>query len=99
MTVKEKETSRCDIIDMAILSDYIIQKKTTEKMIKYIDLQIECQKMWKKKVRVIPTGIIDRNIKSYIGKISGSHNIYNLQRSAILGTTHIPRKVLSLKPE
>ena len=104
LIVQEKETNRCVIIDVAIPSDYNIQKKTTEKMSKYTDLQIECQRMWNKKVEVIPviigaTGIVDRNIKSYIRKIPGSHNIYNLQRSAILGTAHILRKVLSIKPE
>ena len=53
---------------MAIPSDYNIQKKTTEKMSKYVDLQIECQRLWNKKVEVIPviigaTGIVDKNIK------------------------------------
>lgn len=89
---------------MAIPSDYNIQKKATEKMSKYVDLQIECQRMWRKKVEVIPviigaTGVVDKNIRSYVGKIPGHHNIYNLQRSAILGTAHILRKVLSIKPE
>ena len=45
------------------------------------------------------TGIVDKNIKKYVGRISGHHNIYNLQRSAILGTAHILRKVLSIKPD
>ena len=57
---------------MAIPSDYNIPKKATEKMSKYVDLQIECQKLWNKKVEVIPvimhaTGIVDKNIKKYIG--------------------------------
>ena len=56
-----------------------------------------------KKVEVIPviigtTGIVDKNIKKYVGRISGCHDIYSLQRSAILGTAHILRKVLSIKP-
>ena len=91
LIVQEKETNRCVIIDVAIPSDHNIQRKTMEKMSKYIDLQIECQRMWNKKVEVIPvtigaTGIVDRNIKTYIAKIPGSHNIHNLQRSAILGS-------------
>ena len=76
-------------------------------MSKYTDLQIECQRIWNKRVEVIPviidaTGLVDRNINTYIkyqGKIPGSHNIYNLQRSAILRTAHILRKVLSIKSE
>ena len=45
------------IIDVAISSDYNIQKKVTEKMSKYVDLQIECQRLWNKKVEVIPVTI------------------------------------------
>ena len=94
----------CQIIDVAIPSDYNIQKKTTEKISKYVDLQIECQRLWNKKVEVIPviigaTGIVDKKIKKYVGRIPGCHNIYSLQRSAILGTAHILRKVLSIKPD
>ena len=34
------------IIDMTIPSDYNIQKKAIEKMSKYVDFQIDCQRMW-----------------------------------------------------
>ena len=73
-------------------------------MSKYVDLQIECQRMWNKKVEVIPviigaTRIVDKNIQSYLKKIPGKHDIYNAQRSAILGTAHILRKVLSTKED
>ena len=99
--VIQKKFDRCQIIDVAIPSDYNIQEKATEKMSKYVDLQIECQRLWNKKVEVIPviigaTGIVDKNIKKYVGRIPGCHNIYSLQRSAILGTAHILRKVLSI---
>ena len=92
--IQEKDSERCLIIDVAIPSDYNIQKKTIEKMSKYVDLQIECQRMWNKKVQVIPiiigaTGIVEKGIQSYLQKIPGKHNFYNLQRSAILGTAHI----------
>ena len=102
--IQEKDSEKCLIIDVAIPSDYNIQKKATEKMSKYVDLQIECQRMWNKKVEVIPivigaTGIVEKGIQSYLQKIPGKHNLYNLQRSAILGTAHILRKVLSIKPD
>ena len=89
---------------MAIPSDYNIQKKATEKMSKYVDLKIESQRLWNKKVEVIPvikgvTGIVDNNIKKYVGRIPGCHDIYSLQRSAILGTAHILSKVMSIKPD
>ena len=104
IVVQEKTSDRCQIIDVAIPSDYNIQKKATEKMSKYVDLQIEYQRLWNKKVDVIPiiigaTGIVDKSIKKYVGRIPGCHNIYSLQRSAILGTAHILRKTLSIKPD
>ena len=100
----KKKSDRCQHIDVAIPSDYNIQKKATEKMSKYVDIQIECQRIWNKKVEVISviigaTGIVDKNIKRYVGRIPGCHNIYSLQRSAILGTAHILGKVLSIKPD
>ena len=57
-----------------------------------------------RKVEVIPviigaTGIVDKSMKKYVGRIPGCHIIYSLQRSAILGTAHVLRKVLSIKPD
>ena len=73
-------------------------------MSKYVDLQMECQRIWNKKVEAIPviigvTGIDRQEHKKYVGRIPGCHDIYSLQRSAILGTAHILRKVLSIKPD
>ena len=101
IVIKEKDTDKCVMIDVAIPSDYNIQKKATEKMNKYVDLQIECQRMWNKKIEVIPivigaTGVVEKNLTKYLSRIPGKHNIYNLQRSAILGTAHILRKTLSI---
>ena len=102
--IKQKETDMCLIIDVAIPSDYNIQKKATKKMIKYVDLQIECQRMWDKTAEVVPiiigaTVVVEKNLKKYLNRIPGCHNVYNLQRSSILGTAYILRKVLSIKPD
>ena len=40
-----ERNNMCLTIDVAICSDYNIQKKATEKMTKYVDLQIECQRI------------------------------------------------------
>ena len=80
IVIQEKKSDRCQIIEIAIPSGYNIQKQATEKMSKYVDLQIECQRLWNKKVEVIPviicaTGIVDKNIKKYVGRIPGCHNL------------------------
>ena len=54
IVIQEEKSDRCQIIDVAIPSDCNIQKMATENMSKYIDLQIECQRLWNKKVEVIP---------------------------------------------
>ena len=101
IVIQAKQTDKCMIIDVTIPHDYKIQKMATEKMSKYVSFQIECQRMCNKRVQVIPVIIstTDKNIKKCMGKIPGHHNIYNLQRSAILGTAYILRRVLSIKPE
>ena len=45
IVIQVKKSDRCQIIDVAIPSYYNIQKKATEKMSKYVDFQIECQRL------------------------------------------------------
>jgi uncharacterized protein YlxP (DUF503 family) len=42
------------LIDVAISGDRNVIKKEAEKILKYIDLTIEIQRMWNVKTRVIP---------------------------------------------
>jgi len=56
--------------------------------------------MWKVKTRVIPvimgvTGTISKSFRKYISNIPGNHKVRELQKTAILGTAHILRKVLT----
>jgi hypothetical protein len=74
-------------------------KKEVEKILKYKDLTIEIQRMWKVKTRVIPviigsTGTISKSFRKYISNIPGNHEMKELQKTTILGTAHILRKVL-----
>ena len=70
------------------------------KILKYKDLTIEIQRMWNVKTMVIPviigaTGTISKSFKKYVGNIPGSREVRELQKTAILGTAHILRKVLT----
>ena len=70
IVIQKKNSDRCQIIDVAIPSDYNIQKKATE-MSKYVDLQLECQRILNKKVEVIPviigaTAIVTRTSRSML---------------------------------
>jgi hypothetical protein len=56
--------------------------------------------MWNVKPKVIPiiigaTGTISNSFKKYMSNIPGNHEVKELQKTAILGTAHILRKVLT----
>jgi hypothetical protein len=55
--------------------------------------------MWNMKCFVIPviigaTGIINKGLKKYLETISGNHSIDSLQKTAVLETSYIVRKLL-----
>jgi len=74
-------------------------KEEAEKIIKYKDLTTEIQRMWNVKKKVIPviigaTGTISKSFRKYVSNVPGKHEVKELQKTAILGTAHILRKVL-----
>jgi len=74
-------------------------KKEAEKILKYKDLKIEIQRMWNVKAKVIPviigaTGTFSKSFRKYVSNIPGKHDAKEVQKTAILGTAHILRKVL-----
>ena len=87
------------LTDVAISGDRNVIKKEAEKILKYKDLTIEIQRMWSVKTKVIPviigaTGTIAMSFRKYICNVTGKHEVKELQKTAILGTAHILRKVL-----
>jgi hypothetical protein len=40
------------------------------------------------------TGIVTKGLRKYLETIPGKHSIDSLQKTAVLGTSHIIRKVL-----
>jgi phage replication-related protein YjqB (UPF0714/DUF867 family) len=43
----------------------------------------------------VATGTISKSFRKYVSKIPGSHEVKELQKTAILGTAHMLRKVLT----
>ena len=52
--IRDNEAGTCMLIDVVISGDRNVIKKEAEKILKYKDLTIEIQRMWKVKTRVIP---------------------------------------------
>jgi ABC-type methionine transport system permease subunit len=55
--------------------------------------------MWNMKCTIIPvtigaTGIVTRSLRKNLEAVPGKHSIVSLQKSSILGKSHIIRKVL-----
>jgi hypothetical protein len=56
--------------------------------------------MWNVKARVIPvvigaTETASKSLRKYVSNIPRTHDVKELQKTAILGTVHILRKVLT----
>ena len=73
--------------------------KEADKILKYKDLTIEIQRTWNVKTKVMPviieaTGTISNSFIKYVSNILGKHEVKKLQKTAMLGTAHILRKVL-----
>jgi hypothetical protein len=55
--------------------------------------------MWNVKTNMMlviigATGTISKSFRKYMSNVPGKHKIKEIQKPAILGTAHIPRKVL-----
>jgi len=96
--IRNNEKKTCMLIDVAISGDRNVIKKGFEKILKYKDLTIEIKRMWNVKTKVIPviigaTGTISKSLRKYVSNIPGNHEDKELQKTAILGTAHILRKM------
>jgi len=49
--------------------------------------------MWNVKIKMIPV-IIGATFGKYVSNLPGKHEVKELQKTAILGTAHIIRKIL-----
>ena len=98
----DKESNNTLLIDIAVPGDLRVKKSECEKREKYEELRIEIEKVWKTKARVVPIVVgamgAQNDLKKYVtGVLEFKDNIVNeLQSIAVLGTSHILRKVLTI---
>ncbi|KAJ8024707.1 hypothetical protein HOLleu_34687 [Holothuria leucospilota] len=102
IVVKDFKEKKCLLIDVAVPSDKNISIKTTEKLSKYKDLEIEICRMWQMKTETVPVvvgalGMCKKGMNAYLNKLPGQIDMNLVQKTALLGTAHILRKMLSIK--
>ena len=97
--VMEKDSKKALIIDIASSGDHNVIEKESEKVEKYQDLKREIKKLWNlRSFDVIPVvvgalGSVSRRIAQGLEQIGIEVRIGLLQKTALLGTVRILRKV------
>ena len=99
IVLKNKKDKTCLLIYMTTLRDTNTSTKTTGKLNKYIDWEIEVEHLWELKtttaaVAMRALGTI-KDMENYTNKIPG--NIHELQKMTLLSKARLLRRVLSIK--
>ena len=84
---------------MAVPADRNVVQNEAEKKLKYKSLCIEIKRICNLKCVIIPviigaTGTVTRSVRRNLEAVPGKHSIDSLQKTAVLGTSHMIRKVL-----
>lgn len=101
IVVIDKQRKKCQIVDIAIPVDGRIDKKEEEKIEKYQELAREIKKLWNLKVKVIPIvvgalGSVTERLTEYLSEMGVTTRVELIQKSALLGSARILRKVLEV---
>ena len=102
ITVIDKKDGKVIITDIAVPADVRVGGKEREKVEKYKDLKRETGKLWKfKMVEVVAIvigalGSATKEFDGWIEKLGITNNAGVMQKTALLGTARILRKVLEM---
>ena len=98
----DKKAKSCVIIDVAVPGDSRIRGKEIDKIEKCQNLKTELKKLWSlKKSKVVPVvvgalGCISKGFSGWIDTFGIKLNVGMVQKSVLLGTARILRKVLDM---
>ena len=90
------------VIDIAVPADVRIEEKEKEKKEKYQDLKREIRRLWKlRNVEIVPVvigalGSVSVEFNRWTVKLGIICNVGVMQKTALLGTARILRKVLEI---
>ena len=87
------------LIDVSIPDDKNIALKEAEKFSKYKDFEIEINRMWNVKTKIVlavvgALGTVRKDFAKGVELIPGRPKVSEIQKISLLGTSHILRKLL-----
>ena len=100
IVVVEEESNKAIIVDIVSPWDYRVYEKEGEKIEKYQDLKREIGKLWGiRQQEVVPVvvgalGAVSKRLDTWLDKSGITIRTGLLQKTALLGTARILRKVL-----
>ena len=102
LVLVDKKKKACVIIDIAVPGDCRIREKEMEQIEKYQNLKIELKRLWLlKKVAVLlvvvgALGCISKGFSGLLDTLGIKLNVGMVQKSVLLGTARILRKILDM---
>ena len=101
LVIVNKKERICKITDFEVPGDSTIEEKEKDKIEKYQELGRELQKIWNVKVKIIPLvvgslGAILKQFGNRLKKIGIKVGTVQVQKTVLLGTARILRKVLEI---
>lgn len=101
IVIQKKKAKETIIVDIAVPGDSNILQKETEKCEKYQDLAREIQRIWKSRTKVVPVvvgalGSVSKKLAGHLEQLGIKNRTRTMQKSALLGSAHILRKVLEV---
>ena len=100
IVVVEKENNKAIIVDIASPWDHRVYEKEGEKIEKYQDLKREIGRLWGiRHLEVVPVvvgalGVVSKRLDTWLEKLGVTIRTRLLQKTALLGTARILRKLL-----
>ena len=101
IVIQKKKAKETIIVDIAVPGDNNILQKETEKCEKYQDLAREIQRICKSRTKVVPVvvgalGSVSKKLADHLEQLGIKSRTRTVQKSALLGSTHILRKMLEV---
>ena len=97
--IENKKQKTCQPTDVAISTDRNVVQKEAEKELEYKGLWTEIKRMWNLKCKNIPviiraSRIGTKGLRKNLEAIARKRSVDSIQKTAMLGTSHIIWKVL-----